>query len=49
MTPALRLLRGTVSAMVLVLALIGFSATGSASRLTGLQKFLTKKIEGSTQ
>lgn len=46
MTLLLRFLRASVSLVVLALALIGFSATGAASRLTGLQKILTNKIEG---
>lgn len=45
MTPILRLLRASVSALILALAFTGFCATSGASRLAAIQKLLTNKIE----
>lgn len=41
-----RLARGTVTAAIIITASAGICAQWSASKLTPLQKFLTKKIEG---
>lgn len=46
MRPVLRLLRGAVSALILVLLAIGFVPREAASRLVPLQKFLTRKLDG---
>lgn len=54
MTLVLRALRGTVSTFVIALAGLAFASgihafTRGASRLSDLQKFLTKKIDRRAQ